>query len=483
MKYQFKRIPKPYQIRALRQALTQTATAVIFDPGLGKTKVGVDFAAIKYLTEGLKRVLIICPLSAMGVWEDEWNLDCPDEIDYLITPLVGDMKKRVKKLREVAPLDVPQVVILSFDTVKNSEITELLLRYYNDILIIDELHHCKSYTSGKTKSTARIARMQKYRIGLTGTLIPKNPLDIISQYDVLDPTIFGNNWWKASRRYADFHPDFKTKPIRWHNMDELQAKTLSIATRAKDTDCGNLTELTVQDIPVYLGDKTKKLYKQMADEMIAEMDDEDIVDAKMAAVKAMKLHQISGGFLQQTKIIGFEGEKAIKETKVYTIGEQEKMAAFKDLLLEQLELGSKVIVACAFRVEIAAITAWLNTQKIDFRVVKGGVTGEERTQIKRDFQSDPNCKVIIFQVSAATSMTLTAGDVGILYSCTYKWDDYFQWLKRLHRVGQTKPVRIYRLVCKGTIDRKILDVIGQKQDFTDVLIDKQSYKNFLTPGF
>jgi SNF2 family DNA or RNA helicase len=80
-------------------------------------------------------------------------------------------------------------------------------------------------------------------------------------------------------------------------------------------------------------------------------------------------------------------------------------------------------------------------------------------------------------------MTLTAGDVGILYSCTYKWDDYFQWLKRLHRTGQAKPVRIFRLVCKGTIDKKILSVLEQKQDFTDVLIDKRGYKKFLAADF
>jgi SNF2 family DNA or RNA helicase len=483
MKYIFKRKPKGYQVRALTKALLLPATAIIFDPGLGKTKVAIDFCAIKYIKEGIMRVIIVCPLSAMGVWEDEWNLDCPDDIHYLITPLIGSMKQRLKLLEQVKDYTGPQVIILSFDTLKNDSIMKVLLRNYTDILIIDEMHHCKSPTSGKTKATARIRKMQKYCLGLTGTLLPKNPLDVISQYDILDSTIFGNNWWVASRRYADFHPEYKSKPIRWHNLDELQHKILSIAVRARDSENLNLPELIVRDIPVLLGDKTKKLYKQMAEEMIAEMDNEDVVDAKMAAVKAMKLHQITGGFLQQTKVIGFDEDNVIKETKVYTIGDQEKMAVFKDLVLEQLEQGHKIIVACAFIVEITAMSAWMNVQKINYRVIRGGVSGEERTQIKRDFQEDPKCKIIIFQISAATSMTLTAGDVGILYSTTYKWDDYFQWLKRLHREGQKKPVRIFRLVCKGTIDKKILGVIEQKQNFTDVLIDRRSYKKLLAPDF
>lgn len=482
MKYTFKRKPHGYQVRALKKALTQEATAIIFDPGLGKTKVAIDFCAIKYLTEGLDKVLIICPLSAMGVWEDEWFLDCPDEISYEITPLTGKMPQRVKLLEKICVRPGPQVVILSFDTAKNEKISKLLIKYYRDILIIDEMHKCKSHTSQQTKATTKIGASQKYRLGLTGTLLPKNPLDVISQYNVLDSKIFGGNWWKTARRYADFHPEFKNKPIRWHNLEELQAKMLSIATRAKDTENANLPPLIVKDIPVYLGTATKKLYKQMAEEMIAEIED-DVIDAKMAAVKVMKLHQITGGFIQKTEIVGHEGDKVIKEKRVYSVGEQEKLAVFKDLVIDQLEGDHKIIVACAFITEITTISAWLNTKKIDHRVIRGGVSGEERAQIKRDFQTDPKCRMIIFQISAATSMTLTAGDVGIMYSTTYKWDDYFQWLKRLHREGQAKPVRIYRLVCKGTIDIKILKVLEKKQNFTDVLVDRMTITKTFTPDF
>ena len=489
MKYRFKRKTYSYQGRALKRALTQRSTAIIFDPGLGKTKVAIDFCVIKLLKEGKDKVVIVCPLSAMGVWDDEWYLDCPDDIPYLITPLVGKMPERIKKLKSVCQHKGPQVVIATFDTIKNDEIMKILLRHYsNGIAIIDELHNCKSINSGRSKATKRIADASSYVLGLTGTLMPKNPLDVISQYNILDSRIFGDlrttrDWWRVARRYADFHPTFKSKPIRWHNMDELQRKILSIAARAKDTESPNLPPLIIKDIPIIFGEGSKKVYKQMAEEAVAELESGDTVDARLAAVKAMKLHQISGGFLQQTKVVGLDGDKPIKETTVYNIGEQEKLEVFKDLLLEQLEQGHKVIVACAFLMEISAISAWLNVKKIDYRVIKGGVSGEERAQIKRDFQEDPKCKVIIFQISAATSMTLTAGDVGILYSSTYKWDDYFQWLKRLHRTGQTKPVRIFRLVVKGTIDRKIYAVIEQKKNFTDVLIDKRRHKEILAPDF
>lgn len=489
MIYKFKRSPYNYQARALRKALSQKSTAIIFDPGLGKTKVAVDFAVIKLLKENKKKVVIICPLSAMGVWDDEWYADCPDDIEYLITPLVGKMPARIKKLKEVASYPGPQVVIMTFDTIKNKEIMKIMLRSYRDIIIIDELHHCKNISSGKSKATKQLRDVNEYALGLTGTLMPKNPLDVISQYNILNQNIFGSintqrEWWSIARHYADFHPTFKSKPIRWYNMDELQTKILSIAVRAKDTENPNLPDLIIKDIPVILGEASKNTYKQMAEDAVAELESGDVVDARMAAVKAMKLHQITGGFLQQTKVVGLdEDNNVIKEKQVFSIGDQEKLEVFKDLVLEQLEQGHKIIVACAFLTEISAISAWLEVKKIGFRVIKGGVSGEKRAEIKREFQSNKDCKVIVFQISAATSMTLTAGDVGILYSTTYKWDDYFQWLKRLHRAGQTRPVRIFRLIAKGTIDKKIIGIIETKQSFTDVLVDKQSYKKLLAPDF
>jgi SNF2 family DNA or RNA helicase len=116
---------------------------------------------------------------------------------------------------------------------------------------------------------------------------------------------------------------------------------------------------------------------------------------------------------------------------------------------------------------------------IKHAIIRGGVSADERTRIKREYQEDSSLRVIIFQISAAMAMTLTAGDIGILYSATQKWDDYWQWIKRLHREGQTKPVYLLRLVVKGSIDRQILANIHEKKNFTDCIVDRQSMKKYL----
>ena len=124
----------------------------------------------------------------------------------------------------------------------------------------------------------------------------------------------------------------------------------------------------------------------------------------------------------------------------------------------------------------------LTKKGIHHRTIRGGVSAEERADARRAFQSDKTTRVIIFQVSAATAMTLTAADIGILYSCTAKWDDYWQWLKRIHRVGQDKHVRIFRLVAKGTIDKEIYHKLHEKENFTIEHIEQSKYRSVFKFG-
>src|SRR5512143_2278243 len=77
MRYVFKTTPYKHQVRALKRALKHGSLGVLWEPGTGKSKFVVDWTAALTLTEGPQRVLIICPLSVVGVWEDEYEAHCP----------------------------------------------------------------------------------------------------------------------------------------------------------------------------------------------------------------------------------------------------------------------------------------------------------------------------------------------------------------------------------------------------------------------
>ena len=481
MKYKFKRKPRSYQLKALQKALELDKLAIWFDPGLGKTKVAIDFAAIKIAKQEVSRILIVCPLSAMGVWEDEFEYDCPDEYMPTISVAVGNTDKRIKLIEGVvkAPLVRPQVIVVNYDSLRNENIQYLLVKWAPDLLIVDEMHYVKSHTAQRSIRVREIRKKSKFFLGLTGTPIPKNPLDLFGQFLILNDEVFGGDrgaWKRFKDRYAVMNYKFQSKVDRWLNMDELARKIHAWSFRAKDTECEELPELIVSDVPVYFTEKSKKIYNQMAEEMIVELENEETITASMAAVKVMKLQQITGGFIMKTeeKLVN---DQVIKEKLTFPVG-TEKLEVCMDLIDRYVDT-QKIIIGCRFVCEIDQISMRLRDSNITHEIIRGGVSGDERARIKRDFQSSDEVRVIIFQISAATAMTLTAGNIGILYSSTQKWDDYWQWLKRLHRDGQKQPVYIMRLVVKGSIDKQIVQSIHEKKSFTDCLIDRESIRKYI----
>jgi SNF2 family DNA or RNA helicase len=342
------------------------------------------------------------------------------------------------------------------------------------------MHYCKNPTTQRSKAVYYIRKKAKWVMGLTGTPIPKNPLDIFSQYKILDSSIFGTNFKDFKNEYSIPHPIFPKKVKDWKNLKGMAKKIHTIAYRMRDEECKTLPPLIIRDIPVYLSKKTQKVYKQMADEMIAELDNLEVVTAKIAMTKVGKLQQIAGGFIQRIDKSLVDG-KVKKQRVTFPVG-NEKLDVFMDLVDRYID-NHKILVGCQYLWEIRQIELRLEKRGVSYVTIKGGVDGDARTAAKIKFQSDPVCRVIIFQVAAATAMTLTAGDIGILYSCTRKWDHYWQWLKRIHREGQTKPVYILRLISKGTVDRDIVEGLAEKRKFTDSVIDRSQYRNMLKPKF
>jgi len=229
MKYKFKRKPRPYQLRALQKALQLGSLAVWFDPGLGKTKVAIDFTAIKIAKGEATKAVVVCPLSAIGVWEDEFPQDCPDEYLPTVIPVVGDMDDRIKTLVEAQAGDKtgPQVLVINYDSLRNDTIMSLLKSFAPQILIVDEMHYTKNHTAQRSRRVRELRKLVNYCLGLTGTPIPKNPLDLFGQFLIINEDIFGGDrgaYKRFRNRYAVMNYRFPSKVDKWLNIDELARK-------------------------------------------------------------------------------------------------------------------------------------------------------------------------------------------------------------------------------------------------------------------
>ena len=486
-KYQFKRKPKSYQLRAIKKGMELDGPlAVLFDPGLGKTKVAIDLFAIFNKKYGIKRGLVLCPISALGVWPQEIKKDSP--INVKVFRCLGKKSEKIKTIKAAINYKDPSLLLINYDSARIREITDLLALYETPFLVCDEIHLLKNPKSARSKAVFRLSQHIKYKIGLTGTLLPKDPLDIFGQYKVLDWTIFGTNYTHFKNHYANYmHIPMKNgrsfpKLLGFKNMEEMAKKIHSIAVRVKDTETDELEPIVEQTIPIPFTTESKQKYTEMAKHLVVELENDETITAQMAATKIIKLQQICGGFLMRMDKY-MDGDEVKKQRVTFPVG-TEKLDACVDLVEQHIE-EHKFIIGCRFIWEIESLKLALMRKGHGVAMIKGGVSVAEREQIQKDFQLGQDLRIIIFQISAATAITLTAGTIGILYSSTYKWDDYWQWRKRIHRIGQGKTVVIYRLAIEGTIDEVVLKRLDAKQNMNELLVDstKNGDYSWLLPKF
>ena len=477
MKYKFKRSPRSYQLKGLRKILeADNAFALWFDPGVGKTKVAIDYMAILQMKYFAMNTLIICPISAMGVWDEEIWKDHPSADHQNITTLVGTRNEKITDMKAVMGRPGSNhVVIVNYDALmvrktktKQIHLINLILKWKPQYLIVDEMHYTKGPNTHRSKAVKRIRDNARWIVGLTGTPIPKDYLDLFSQFRILDDTIFGKSYAQFRDRYAHMNHVFPTKVDGWKNLKELSELIAPISYRVKDTEVKDLPPLIIRDIPILFGAKSKKIYTQMFKELVAELDEYECVTADMAAIKALKLQQITGGFIMRTDL-SMVNEKVKKTRVTFPVG-TEKLDVCMDLVRKYKD-GNKILIGCRFRWEVEQISLRLKKGGIGHVVIMGGVPYQTREDNKTAFNIDKKCRVIIFQVASATAMTLVSGNIGILYSCTHKFDDYWQWLKRIHREGQLKPVYILRLSVKGTVDNIIYKDLEKKGRLTPHIIE------------
>ena len=205
MKYKFKVSPFDYQRKILKLALQKRKYALWLDPGLGKTKIGVDFCGCLNLMRGVNRVLVVCPKSVKGVWQEEIAQHLPSNLVIewkIVTYSYLSYKQRIEKNGIVKR--------------KQLHLNELL-KWKPQVVIIDEAHYIKTHTADRSKAIAKICKNAPYQLQLTGTPQPNDYLDLWNQIDTLYPGVLGSfKDFKEHHAIYDYHG---LKVLRWKNLD------------------------------------------------------------------------------------------------------------------------------------------------------------------------------------------------------------------------------------------------------------------------
>lgn len=448
---------RPYQQKALDRALKKRKFGLFMDPGTGKTKIAIDFCGTLYLEEGITNILIVAPVLAMGVWEDEFEKHLDINIFYSLYHLEGNHKaKIIKEAIQQKPGGL-NILIASYDTVVNWEVE--LSEFCGDILVCDESHYIKNHTTERNKALTRLSKDYPNKLLLTGTPLPKNVLDIFGQFLVMNPTLLGDNWYKFKNTYAVFGGYMKRQLLKWRKLDQLRTVIRENVIRITNDVLG-LPPISEIIIPVKLCEKTKALYNEFAKEMIAEYGDNTIV-ASIPIVKALRLKQITSGF-------------TVNDIHELISISEEKADACEALMGELITAGEKVVVFAHYKYELMSIAK--RVQKLGHKplLIYGGVSRENRDRMRKLFQEDATYPVIICQLAAGgLGIDLFAARYGIFYSLDRQSDHLTQCQGRIYRRGQTKPVFFYYLIVRGTIDRIVYDSNKAKIDLSERLTTQE----------
>lgn len=429
-----------HQCEAYHFAMQRPATLLDMGMGTGKSKVAADVLA----NAGSQRTLVLCPKSVLGVWRRELARHCAIEPESVV---LDNGTCSVKAKRLAAALHrTPLAVIVNYESAWREPLGTLLLAQRWDTVIGDELHRVKAPGG---KASHWICKLQTGRkLGLTGTPMPHSPLDLYSQYRFLDRRIFGTSFVRFRARYAITHREFPSKVLQWINQDELYERFRRIAYSCT-TDVLDLPEVMHDERSFVLCPKARRAYSQMERDLVADVKD-GTVTAANALVRGLRLQQITSGYLTDGETIHEEVDTGKKEL-------------LTDLLQDTDE---PVVVFCRFRRDLNNVR--------DVAQILGRVYGElsgARRDLTEHAEMPEGIDVMGVQIqSGGVGVDLTRAAVGVYYSLGFSLGDYEQSLARIHRPGQTRPVRYYHLIAESTIDQQVYCALRDRKQVIEELL-------------
>lgn len=470
-KFKFGRKPYQHQRSGIEFLLANKQAALLDEMGCGKTFQIASALGVMFQQKEIDKALIVAPLSLLKTWQEELKLAL--KLDFTIVG--GTPAQRVKAFKSQAPIFLVHYEGLRLEEGRFREWMESS----KCALVFDESQRIKNLQAQTTMAAVRLRPLSSRCIIATGTPIANRPIDLFSQYLVMDQgDTFGTRFSAFKNTFCEMeiqkiNVGRKTirveKFIGTRNPDELQARILRTSLRRLKSEVLDLPPILFKDFVVELKAEQKHMYAQMRDHLrleIGDLSDKEIsANAANIVVKLLRLSQIAShpGLLDPN----YEGPSA-------------KQSELDDLLEDVFSDDTKKVIVWSHYVDnIRTLTS-----KYGEKYGAVGHTGEmdvseRQTSVKR-FQDDPSCRLFIATPqSAKEGLTLLprdgrmVADTMIYLDLSFDSGSYVQSQARFHRIGQ-QAVRclVIHLVAEGTVDEYIRKTVLEKLKTATQVLDE-----------
>ena len=409
------------------------------DMGLGKTLQTIALLLwVKSKTKSSQPTLVVAPTSVVPNWAREIEKFAPS-----LSTLLWQGTDRHEQKAELEDVDV---VITSYALLRRDE--ELLSAVGFRYLILDEAQHIKNPLSATARAAKRVKSDR--RLALTGTPIENRLSEIWSIMDFVSPGLLGS-LKNFEERYA--------RPVE--RGDEETIRRLRsivrplVMRRTKAQVAPELPAKIEQEIIVPLAEEQNRLYKQMLAQLRAsvfsEVEKQGVGKTQIQILAALTRLRQAACDPRLTKLNG--------EWNDDTSG---KLSALREILAEAVAGGHRVLVFSQFVEMLQLIRTAFDQDGIRYEYLDGS-TKDRQERVDR-FNTDESCNAFLISLKAGgTGLNLTGADTVVHFDPWWNPAVEDQATDRAHRIGQTKVVTVYRLIAKGTVEEKILQLSDKKR--------------------
>lgn len=475
--FKFKTNPFNHQIIGVEYGLNHDKWLLGDEQGLGKTKQVIDIAVARKV----KHCLIICCVNGLKWnWKNEVATHS-NESAFILgqrtnnnRTYISSNADRLEDLKNIKNL--PKFIITNIETLRykvptgrkitkkvNGKLKEVDEYAYPitkrlqklcesgeiDMIAVDEFHKCKNPDAEQAQQILKLHT--PIQIAMTGTPLMNAPLDV---YMILK--------WLGYERHSFYQ--FKNhhctmggyggyQVVGYKNLEEIDETLSTMMLRRLKENVLDLPEKILINEYVEMGKEQTKIYNEAHSDIANNID--KIKMANNPLSELIRLRQATG----YTSILSS------------TVDESAKFDRMEEIVDDAIENGHKVVIFSNWT-QITNPAFKRLSKKYRGVMITGETKDNERQQNVDKFQSDDRVKFIVGTIGAmGTGLTLTAGTVEIFLDEPWNMALKEQAIDRCHRIGAKSNITIYTLLCKGTIDERINELVEKKGAMSDILVD------------
>jgi non-specific serine/threonine protein kinase len=427
------------------------------DMGLGKTVQALSYLQRYHDDHNDMKALVVCPTTLIYNWENE--------IKKFTPTLTYHIHHGPQRLRSAEEMGRFNIIITTYGTLRSD--IKTFIEIPLDYAVLDESQAIKNPASKVTKAAALLNA--KNRVCMSGTPLQNNTFDIFAQMNFLNPGMLGTMEF-FRQEFAIPIDKFGEKEQKEHLKKILYP---FILRRTKEQVAKDLPDKTEMILFCEMGDEQRKIYDAYRNDfrarILGTIEEQGIQKSQLTILQGlMKLRQIcdSPAILNETE--KFENHSIKLDELSREIAEN---------------IGNhKALVFSQFLGMLGLIRTKLEELGVKYEYFDGSTSAPDREKAIQSFQNDDETRVFLISLKAGgVGLNLTAADY--VYIVDPWWNPAVeqQAIDRTHRIGQTKNIFAYRMICKDTIEDKIMQLQERKRQLAKELIaDDTTFVKALT---